>query len=1084
MIENSSNDNSVIEESEYQSQRTIEEVIDVETGEIVSAEDFFSQDEAIIIRARAILEISIQSDVPKYKCLFCEQSVKISGRRIFERNKIVYFFAHFKDSNDCPIKTGVKLGLEELLAKKYHGLRESELHLTLKIFIADSLRAETATQKGFHNVLVEATFKNIDISNTWRRPDVKAAFVDKNIVFELQLSTTFLSVVVGRDAFYRQHETYIIWAFGGLNTVAEWQKLMEKDIYYAHKRNVFLIDEEAKTASIEQGELVLHCYWQIPKIVDEKVQIEWHKKLVTLDQLTYDEATYEAYYYNSDKDFYEIADAKEKTIIDAWDKAKEERWDKIKFRIKSRELSQEDLEKQQKRTEQRDKVILEKIANKEIVPTRFNQNGKWGYKYEKHIIVEAQYAGAKAYKYGVAEVKDDDGCKYIIDLSGNVIINLGRIKILGITIWGQYLKIKVEEEIEFGYNRMRSVKVVLDKLFDFKGSLIFDEIGDFIDGKAKVKQGWKWGHIDEVGTYQIDSTITVGINLNKIQKMCLWGLSTSDGKELTDCKYTEMEDFIEGRAKVQKNGNWGYINEVGEEFIPCEYTEIEDFIDGKAKVKQGWKWGHIDEAGTIQIDSTIAIGINLNKIQKMCLWGLSTPDIKELTACEYTEMENFIEGRAKVQKNWNWGYINEVGEEFIACEYTEMEDFIEGRAKVQKNWEWGYINELGETLIPFEYDAIRNFIEGKAIARRDNKVGYIDENGEILIPFEYDEIKDFVLERAIVQKNSKWGCINSEGEILISFEYDYIGNFIKGKAIAQKDDKWVYINEIGEILIQFEYDYIENFIKGKAIVRKDNTWGCINELGEVLIPCIFSKRIVEKISKIKNINGVEIYENEIGEVIIPSLEYLSNPDTLSVFKTIPVKAKVEGIADFGVFLTFCNEITNKGLLHNSEIEKVNLGKTDSQFSIKSNVDVRIPDGNSPIKGKISLEERTYNQFVIGSIIEVYIKNIDIPTGKISFTLRKPVENYKALKSQDESVYKELKTLEGSIVEGKVTNIKNFGVFIEICEGVTGLLHISDLKQYGINEKKIEKYFAKGDILSVSIISVNLKLKRVELGYVG
>ena len=57
MVNNNSKNNSILFESEYQTQRTIHEVIDVETGEMVYAEDFFSQHESIIIRARNILEI-------------------------------------------------------------------------------------------------------------------------------------------------------------------------------------------------------------------------------------------------------------------------------------------------------------------------------------------------------------------------------------------------------------------------------------------------------------------------------------------------------------------------------------------------------------------------------------------------------------------------------------------------------------------------------------------------------------------------------------------------------------------------------------------------------------------------------------------------------------------------------------------------------------------------------------------------------------------------------------------------------------------------------------------------------------------
>ena len=594
MIDNIPDNDLLTPDSEYQTQRTIEEVIDVETGEMVCAEDFFSQHESIIIKARHTLEISIQSDIPKYKCPFCEQSVKISGRRVFERDKTVYFFAHFKDSDDCPIKTGMGLSLEVLLAKKYHGLKESDLHRKLKNFIADRLQAETAIQKGVKDVFIEKTFKNEEISDNWRRPDVKAIFNDKSLVFELQFSTTFLSVVVGRDSFYRKHQTFIIWVFGGFSENEDWQKLMEKDIYYAHKRNIFLINKSAQKASEEKGELVLYCYWQIPKITDGKVQIEWHKKLITLDELTYNYETYEVYYYNSDKDFYDIADSKEKAIIDAWNKAKEERWDKIKLRIAKRELSKEQQEKYEKRLELKDKELLEKIAKNEIVPTRFNKDGKWGYKVKNHTVVEPQYTSASAYKYGIALVKIDDDEKFIIDISGEIIIELGDVRVLDISLFNTHLKLKIEEEKSIrngrykdGYEKWRKIQVQSIKIFNINGTLIFDNLEDFIDGKAKAK----------------------------------------------------------------KNNKWGYIDEMGETLIPFEYDEIENFISGKAKAKKNTKWGYIDDAGIVQVDATISLDSDRNKIRKFGFWGLSHLDGRELTLCEYDEIENFTDGKVKAKKH-------------------------------------------------------------------------------------------------------------------------------------------------------------------------------------------------------------------------------------------------------------------------------------------------------------------------------------------------------------------------------------------------------------------------------------------------
>ena len=47
----------------------------------------------------------------------------------------------------------------------------------------------------------------------WRKPDVKALYGDKFIAFEIQLSTTFLSVIVERREFYLKNNALIFWIF-------------------------------------------------------------------------------------------------------------------------------------------------------------------------------------------------------------------------------------------------------------------------------------------------------------------------------------------------------------------------------------------------------------------------------------------------------------------------------------------------------------------------------------------------------------------------------------------------------------------------------------------------------------------------------------------------------------------------------------------------------------------------------------------------------------------------------------------------------------------------------------------------------
>jgi len=58
---------------------------------------------------------------------------------------------------------------------------------------------------------------------------------------------------------------------------------------------------------------------------------------------------------------------------------------------------------------------------------------------------------------------------------------------------------------------------------------------------------------------------------------------------------------------------------------------------------------------------------------------------------------------------------------------------------------------------------------------------------------------------------------------------------------------------------------------------------------------------------------------------------------------------------------------------------------------------------------------------------------------------------------------------GSIVEGKVTGITNFGAFVELEEGKTGLVHISEVADAYVHD--IKDYLKENDVVKVKIINM-------------
>ncbi|HLS08093.1 S1 domain-containing RNA-binding protein [Lentibacillus sp.] len=58
---------------------------------------------------------------------------------------------------------------------------------------------------------------------------------------------------------------------------------------------------------------------------------------------------------------------------------------------------------------------------------------------------------------------------------------------------------------------------------------------------------------------------------------------------------------------------------------------------------------------------------------------------------------------------------------------------------------------------------------------------------------------------------------------------------------------------------------------------------------------------------------------------------------------------------------------------------------------------------------------------------------------------------------------------GSKLQGKVTGITNFGAFVEIEEGKTGLVHISEVADNYV--KDINDYLSVGDEVTVKVLNV-------------
>ncbi|MVN92676.1 DUF6035 family protein [Mucilaginibacter aquatilis] len=279
--------------------RTIETILNLVTGEITEVEELFKDPvtrEAEIFQLRTKIEKNIQTNTIELVCIYCKQAVAIRGRKRKEEGSH-FFFAHPFKSQPCIIKTDSRFTEDQIRRIKFNGAKESDLHNKLKGLIGHYLNEHPDV----HDVKIDEVYRNKAISHEWRKPDVLAVYKNHTIAFELQLSTTFLSVVVGRTLFYQNQNVFLIWIFANFSLTNDLQKFTQKDVFYNNNFNVYVFDQQAWEKSKLEGQLILHCFYQVFYIEGEQVLNKWEERFITIDQLTFELVKTDVFYIDAEK---------------------------------------------------------------------------------------------------------------------------------------------------------------------------------------------------------------------------------------------------------------------------------------------------------------------------------------------------------------------------------------------------------------------------------------------------------------------------------------------------------------------------------------------------------------------------------------------------------------------------------------------------------------------------------------------------------------------------------------------------------------------------------------------------------------
>ena len=222
-------------------------------------------------------------------CAICKQPLFLSRRVGGAKNR---WFIHDGKSEHCPWYEQNRLTPEQTKALIYRGQQEGAEHRRLKMFIAQRLANDPAVS----DISQEQTTFSEVVKGEWRRPDVKCLYRGIPLVFEIQLSYTFLSDVIARDDFYRREGVFIIWVFGRFDL----NRAAVMDEAFFNRRNLFVLDSVAINQTLESQELTFTGHHQVPQSSGTAVRDVWTSSPITMSDVMFPEDTRRPYFFDYD----------------------------------------------------------------------------------------------------------------------------------------------------------------------------------------------------------------------------------------------------------------------------------------------------------------------------------------------------------------------------------------------------------------------------------------------------------------------------------------------------------------------------------------------------------------------------------------------------------------------------------------------------------------------------------------------------------------------------------------------------------------------------------------------------------------
>lgn len=274
-------------------------------------------------------------------------------------------------------------------------------------------------------------------------------------------------------------------------------------------------------------------------------------------------------------------------------------------------------------------------------------------------------------------------------------------------------------------------------------------------------------------------------------------------------------------------------------------------------------------------------------------------------------------------------------------------------------------------------------------------------------------------------------------EALVLQKEDKEGRLILSKKRAEYERAWKAVEEKFNAGINVEGEVIE-VVKGGLILDiglRGFLPASLVDLRRVKdLSAFMGERIESRVIEMdRNRNNVVLSRR----VVLEAARKAERSEILDKLKPgMKLKGSVSSIVDFGAFVDLGGI---DGLIHISELSWNHVNQPSEVVKV-------------------------------GQEVEVQVLDVDMNRERISLGLKQTTEDpWRALIK---------KYPIGAIIEGKVTKLVTFGAFVDLGEGVEGLVHISEMSKTHVDAPA--QVCKVGDVVQVKVMEVDLERRRISL----